>query len=80
MRLLTTDEINSYIASREWEGCAGAYSIQGKAKSFFPFISGCFSKLSKITFDENTIAIIKNTKNINAILSNEIFMLDLFSL
>ena len=41
MRLLTELEIKTYIASREWVGCSGAYKIQGRAKSFFPFISGC---------------------------------------
>ena len=45
MRLLTEEEIRAYIDSREWEGCAGAYSIQGSAKSFFPFISGCYSNV-----------------------------------
>ena len=45
MRLLTEKEIRKYIATREWVGCAGAYSIQGRAKSFFPFISGCFSNI-----------------------------------
>ncbi len=45
MRLLTEKEISTYIATREWIGCAGAYSIQGRAKGFFPFISGCFSNI-----------------------------------
>ena len=45
MRLLTDKEILDYIDSNEWVGCAGAYSIQGSAKSFFPFISGCFSNV-----------------------------------
>ena len=45
MRLLTEKEIKAYIESREWVGCAGAYSIQGRAKSFFPFISGCYSNI-----------------------------------
>ena len=45
MRLLTEKEIGAYIESREWVGCAGAYSIQGKAKCFFPFISGCYSNV-----------------------------------
>ncbi len=44
-KLLSEDEISKYLVSREWEGCAGAYSIQGRAKSFFPFISGCFSNV-----------------------------------
>ena len=45
MRPLSKNEIKAYIKSREWEGCAGAYSIQGRAKGFFPFISGCFSNV-----------------------------------
>ena len=45
MRLLTEEEIGTYIDSREWVGCAGAYSIQGRAKCFFPFISGCYSNV-----------------------------------
>ena len=45
MRLLSEKEIDAYIGSGEWLGCAGAYSIQGKAKSFFPFISGCYSNI-----------------------------------
>ena len=45
MKLLSEDEIRAYIVSREWEGCAGAYSIQGRAKCFFPFISGCHSNV-----------------------------------
>ena len=45
MRLLTEEDIRTYIASREWVGCAGAYSIQGRAKCFFPFISGCYSNV-----------------------------------
>ena len=45
MRLLTEEEIKAYIDSREWVGCAGAYSIQGRAKCFFPFISGCYSNV-----------------------------------
>ena len=45
MRLITENEIKAYIASSEWVGCAGAYSIQGRAKGFFPFISGCLSNV-----------------------------------
>jgi len=45
MRLLSEEEIRVYIESREWVGCAGAYSIQGRAKCFFPFISGCYSNV-----------------------------------
>ena len=45
MRLLAEKEIMAYIASGEWVGCAGGYSIQGRAKCFFPFLSGCYSNV-----------------------------------
>lgn len=45
MRVLTEKDIIAYIACREWVGCAGGYSIQGRAKCFFPFISGCYSNV-----------------------------------
>lgn len=45
MKLLSKKEIGEYVASKEWIGCAGAYRIQGRAKVFFPFISGCFSNV-----------------------------------
>ncbi len=45
MRLLTNKEIRAYIDSRDWVGCAGGYSIQGRAQCFFPFISGCYSNV-----------------------------------
>ena len=45
MRVLNEKEITAYIACREWVGCAGGYRIQGRAKCFFPFISGCYSNV-----------------------------------
>ena len=45
MRLLTEEEIRAYIDSKDWVGCAGGYSIQGRAQCFFPFISGCYSNV-----------------------------------
>ena len=45
MKLLNNEEIRAYIDTGEWVGCAGAYSIQGRAKCFFPFITGCYSNV-----------------------------------
>ena len=45
MKLLSEKEIKAYIACKEWMGSAGGYRIQGRAKTFFPFISGCFSNV-----------------------------------
>jgi len=40
---LHADDIDSYIASGEWQGKAGGYGIQGRAAAFIPFISGSYS-------------------------------------
>ena len=45
MRKVCRKEITQYLKSDEWRGKAGGYSIQGKAKCFFPFISGCYSNV-----------------------------------
>ncbi len=37
---LSPIEIESYLASGEWEGKAGGYGIQGKAATFVNFVSG----------------------------------------
>jgi septum formation protein len=40
---LTSAEIAAYLASREWEGKAGGYAIQGRAGRFVKQINGSFS-------------------------------------
>lgn len=42
---LTPQEIDSYVASGEWEGKAGAYAIQGNAGKFVKFISGSYTNV-----------------------------------
>ena len=44
-RLLSDDEVTMFIASREWEGKAGGYAIQGIAATFLKFISGSHSNI-----------------------------------
>ena len=43
MKRLSDLELNTYLASGEWEGKAGAYAIQGIAGAFIPWISGSFT-------------------------------------
>ncbi len=43
MKRLSDVELNSYLASGEWEGKAGGYAIQGMAGAFIPWISGSFT-------------------------------------
>lgn len=42
---LSDQEKKAYIDSREWEGKAGGYAIQGMAAQFIPFISGSYSNI-----------------------------------
>jgi septum formation protein len=39
-RELTPRELGTYVATREWEGRAGAYAIQGRGASLVRFIEG----------------------------------------
>jgi len=38
-------EIESYLASGEWEGKAGGYAIQGRAGAFIPWINGSYANV-----------------------------------
>lgn len=42
---LSREEIDFYVASKEWEGAAGGYKIQGHAECFIKFIRGAFSNV-----------------------------------
>lgn len=42
---LTPAEIDSYLASGEWQGKAGGYAIQGRAAAFIRFLSGSHSNV-----------------------------------
>ena len=42
---LSLVEVEGYIASREWQGKAGGYAIQGIAGGFVTFISGSYSAI-----------------------------------
>lgn len=43
MKRLSDDELNSYLASGDWQGKAGGYGIQGLAGALIPWISGSFT-------------------------------------
>ena len=43
MKRLSDVELNSYLASDDWQGKAGGYAIQGPAGAFIPWIQGSFS-------------------------------------
>ncbi len=38
-------EMETYLASKEWQGKAGGYAIQGLAAAFIPWINGSYSNV-----------------------------------
>lgn len=44
-RRLSEADIAEYIASKEWDGKAGAYAIQGLASTYVKFLSGSYSNV-----------------------------------
>lgn len=45
MNRLSDKQIADYVASKQWEGKAGGYGIQGTAEAFIPWISGSYSNV-----------------------------------
>ena len=44
-RRLDAGDVAAYLASREWQGKAGGYAIQGRAGGFVPWIGGSYSNV-----------------------------------
>ncbi len=51
-RRLEQDEIDTYVASREWEGKAGGYAIQGRAATFVASLNGSHSNVIGLPLSE----------------------------
>ncbi len=45
MKRLTQAEIKTYVETKEWDGKAGAYGIQGKASAFIKGINGSYTNI-----------------------------------
>ncbi len=43
MSPISNEELDSYLATNDWQGKAGAYAIQGPAGAFIPWISGSYT-------------------------------------
>lgn len=43
VKALSDVDINTYLASGEWQGKAGAYGIQGRFGAFIPWLQGSFT-------------------------------------
>jgi septum formation protein len=44
-RSLTEPELDQYLATRQWEGCSGAYAIQEKGDPFVRVVEGSMSNV-----------------------------------
>ncbi len=55
MKRLSDAELNSYLASNDWQGKAGGYGIQGMAGAFIPWISGSFSAIMGLPVAETAV-------------------------
>ncbi len=51
-RRLSKDDLESYLASREWRGKAGAYAIQGIAGCFVQKLSGSYTNVVGLPLTE----------------------------
>lgn len=38
---LSSDELDGYVATGEWQGCAGGYRIEGRGQALFSRVEGC---------------------------------------
>ncbi|NDR59745.1 Maf family protein [Aliiruegeria sabulilitoris] len=52
MKMLSDLEVNAYLASDDWRGKAGGYSIQGPAGAFIPWISGSYTAIVGLPLSE----------------------------
>jgi septum formation protein len=45
LKALTQTELDEYIATRQWEGCSGAYAIQEENDPYLTIVSGTLSNV-----------------------------------
>lgn len=55
MKRMSNADINSYLATGDWQGKAGGYAIQGPASVFIPRISGSFSGVVGLPLAETSM-------------------------
>ena len=52
MKRLSPQELESYLATGDWQGKAGGYGIQGPAGLFIPWISGSYAAIMGLPLPE----------------------------
>ena len=52
VKRLSSQELEDYLATGEWQGKAGGYGIQGLAGAFIPWISGSYPAIMGLPLPE----------------------------
>ncbi|RGP38918.1 Maf family protein [Pseudotabrizicola alkalilacus] len=55
MKRLSDAELNTYLASNDWQGKAGGYGIQGLAGALIPWIQGSFTGIMGLPVAETAV-------------------------
>ncbi|MFN4155358.1 MAG: Maf family protein [Paracoccaceae bacterium] len=55
MKRLSDGELNTYLASNDWQGKAGGYGIQGLAGALIPWIQGSFTGIMGLPVAETAV-------------------------
>lgn len=58
---LSTADIAAYLATKEWQGKAGGYAIQGQAATLITFMSGSYTNIVGLPLHE-TISMLRDVK------------------
>lgn len=58
MKRLSDEELQAYLATEDWQGKAGGYSIQGPAGAFIPWIQGSYTAVMGLPVHETTALLV----------------------
>jgi len=59
VKRLSNAEVNSYLATNDWQGKAGGYAIQGPAGAFIPWINGSFTSVVGLPLAETAALLVQ---------------------
>ena len=58
MKRISDDELRAYLATNDWQGKAGGYSIQGPAGAFIPWIQGSYTGVMGLPVHETAALLV----------------------
>ncbi len=57
VRAFTGGELDSYLTTRQWEGCSGAYAIQGNDDPYVKVVQGSMSNVIGLPMESLALAV-----------------------